>query len=350
MNTDLPLISIIIPCYKVEKFLSKCVNSTLQQTYKNLEIILIDDGSPDNTGILCDKLSILDPRIKVIHKKNGGLSSARNVGVRTATGEWVMFLDGDDWIEPKMCESMLDEIQQRSTLDLVMCSWVRDFNGHLQYYTYEFNDKEIFVGEQCKKLMGQMLNFKNYIGDAVCKLIRRDLLIENNIFHREDLRQGVEGIYFSTLLFDKIKEAIFINKPFYHYVYNNQSITSIMTEQTINLLTKGYDAIHQIISTKEDTNYLQECFSSRVLSGIISASLRGIMNPFNTYTWKKRIQLMSALLDTEIIQYYIHQFYPCKDLTYSKNLILYILTHKYYRIIYMIAVIRNIQLHMKNFL
>ena len=101
------LISIIVPVYNVEKYIHECVDSIINQTYKNIEIILVDDGSPDNCGKICDEYAKKDNRIKVIHKPNGGLSDARNHGIDVANGEWLMFIDSDDWIEPNMAEKLL---------------------------------------------------------------------------------------------------------------------------------------------------------------------------------------------------------------------------------------------------
>src|SRR5665647_2657921 len=101
-----PLISIIVPIYKVENYIRNCVDSILNQTYKNLEVILVDDGSTDNCGNICDEYSLKDNRIKTIHKKNGGLSSARNAGLDVAKGEYIGFIDSDDWIEKDMYESL----------------------------------------------------------------------------------------------------------------------------------------------------------------------------------------------------------------------------------------------------
>ena len=98
------LISVIVPIYNVEKYLDKCIESIVNQTYKNLEIILVDDESPDNCPEICDKWAERDSRIKVIHKENGGAGSARNAGIEASSGEWIGFVDGDDWIEPNMYE------------------------------------------------------------------------------------------------------------------------------------------------------------------------------------------------------------------------------------------------------
>ena len=110
MNNE--LISIIVPVYKVEKYLEKCVKSIIGQTYKNLEIILVDDGSPDNCGKLCDEFAALDNRIKVYHKENGGLSDARNYGVEKATGKYIGFVDSDDYIHEEMYEKLYIAIKK----------------------------------------------------------------------------------------------------------------------------------------------------------------------------------------------------------------------------------------------
>lgn len=109
-----PLISVIIPVYKVEKYLDKCVASVVSQTYENLEIILVDDGSPDNCPAMCDEWAKKDNRIKVIHKENGGLSDARNRGIEIATGEYIMFVDSDDYLDETMCDKLYALISQHN--------------------------------------------------------------------------------------------------------------------------------------------------------------------------------------------------------------------------------------------
>lgn len=104
-------ISIIIPVYKVEPYLRQCLDSVVNQTYKNLEIILVDDGSPDNCGAICDEYAKKDERIRVIHKRNEGLPAARNEGIRAATGEWLAFVDSDDWCELDYYEKLIDAVK-----------------------------------------------------------------------------------------------------------------------------------------------------------------------------------------------------------------------------------------------
>ncbi len=121
------MISVIIPIYNVEKYLTKCIESVINQTYKNLEIILVNDGSTDNSKEIIDKYSSIDSRIKVINKKNGGLSDARNVGIELAKGEYITFLDSDDWIELNMYEKLYKYIKQENA-DIVQCSYQKVYD------------------------------------------------------------------------------------------------------------------------------------------------------------------------------------------------------------------------------
>ena len=122
------LISIIVPVYKVEPYLNKCVDSIINQTYKNIEIILVDDGSPDNCGKICDDYTKKDSRIKVIHKKNGGLSDARNYGIEASIGDYIMFVDSDDYISANMCEILL-KTAKKYNADIINCNFEEVFSN-----------------------------------------------------------------------------------------------------------------------------------------------------------------------------------------------------------------------------
>ena len=122
------LISIIVPVYNVEKYIDKCIKSILEQTYKNLQIILIDDGSQDKSGQICDEYELQDNRIEVIHKKNGGLSDARNLGIKKARGEYIGFVDSDDYISKNMYEDMYKIIQEKDS-DVCICNVYNVIDG-----------------------------------------------------------------------------------------------------------------------------------------------------------------------------------------------------------------------------
>ncbi len=134
------LISVIVPVYKVEPYLDKCVQSIVEQTYRNLEIILVDDGSPDNCGAMCDAWARRDGRIKVIHKENGGLSDARNAGLAAASGEYIGFVDSDDWISPEFYEALYTAIQKGSVIAASGIVWAYDDHLEADAHPYAGRD------------------------------------------------------------------------------------------------------------------------------------------------------------------------------------------------------------------
>ena len=125
---DKPLISVIVPIYNTEKYLKKCLDSIINQTYKNLQIILIDDGSGDNSGEICDEYATKDSRIQVIHKQNAGVTAARNDGLDMATGDYIGFVDSDDWIEPNMYEEMMANLIKTGA-DFVHTGFIKELHG-----------------------------------------------------------------------------------------------------------------------------------------------------------------------------------------------------------------------------
>lgn len=178
-----PLISVIVPVYKVEKYLQKCIDSILNQTYENLEIILVDDGSPDNCPRICDEYARRDGRVRVIHKQNGGLSDARNAGLKVFCGEYLMFVDSDDWIEPNYVEAMF-AVATRHDLDLVISGVT---------YTYENEDRK----NECAPAGNDVVELvsNSLMGYAWNKLYRRNIVkreFENII--REDMLFNL-GVY-----------------------------------------------------------------------------------------------------------------------------------------------------------
>lgn len=143
------MISVIIPIYKVEEYLDQCVSSVINQTYTDLEVILVDDGSPDQCPKMCDEWATKDSRIKVIHKKNGGLSDARNAGLEVATGEYIAFLDSDDYIEPEMYHTLYDIIKQDDTLGIASCLFYTDTDGKIDIMDkkWDFTNNVIVKGD-----------------------------------------------------------------------------------------------------------------------------------------------------------------------------------------------------------
>lgn len=210
------LISIIVPVYNVEKYIHECVDSIINQTYKNIEIILVDDGSPDNCGKICDEYAEKDSRIKVIHKENGGLSDARNCGIDAASGEWLMFVDSDDYIESDMAQKLLDAAKKENA-DMAVCS-VTLFKDNKRYTpdTY-FSPEHTVSGIQLLK--EKWLNVQFVI--ACNKIYRKELF--------EGIRYPVgkfhEDEFVIHYLLYKSQKVSIIEDKLYNYRQNEKSIT-----------------------------------------------------------------------------------------------------------------------------
>lgn len=210
------LISVIVPIYKVEEYLDRCVNSIVNQTYKNLEIILVNDGSPDNCPQMCDEWAKKDNRIKVIHKKNGGLSDARNAGINVAAGGIISFIDSDDWIELDMFEKMINCMQEDSS-DVVSCgvNWVTEDGKSLKCVSVEKN--EILDVVSC---MHEIINdnkLKQHVWNKIYKTeIIKHIAFEKGKYH--------EDAFWSYQVFGRVNRVSLMRDAFYNYVQRNNSI------------------------------------------------------------------------------------------------------------------------------
>lgn len=174
MNENMPQISIIVPVYKVEKYLERCIRSIVSQIYQNLEIILVDDGSPDKCGEICETFAQSDSRIKVYHKENGGLSDARNFGVERAHGEYIAFIDSDDYIAPNYIEYLFGLLNKHNA-DIACCCMTETDGDTADYRTNEDIPKEQLLtgNEACRELLG---NRHDVLVTAWGKLYRSDIV------------------------------------------------------------------------------------------------------------------------------------------------------------------------------
>ena len=180
-----PLISVIVPIYKVEEYLDRCVESIVNQTYKNLEIILVDDGSPDNCPQMCDFWAEKDSRIKVVHKENGGLSDARNAGMPFAIGDVVSFIDSDDWVELDMFEKMLSRMQKDNS-DIVSCGvkWVEEDGTVIRDVTVNAN--EVLDTHSAMKELINDNKFKQHVWNKLYKYeLIKGIPFEKGRYHED---------------------------------------------------------------------------------------------------------------------------------------------------------------------
>lgn len=211
-----PLISVIVPIYNVEQYLCRCVECLTAQTYKNLEIILVDDGSPDNCPQFCEAYAKKDSRIKVIHKKNGGLSDARNAGMTIATGEYISFIDSDDYVSNDFIETLYNTLLSENS-DIVECSVVKFYeDGHFDEYKDDLNITSYNTEESLSKLIAEN-PFKQHVW---------------NKLYKTDLVSGVpyavgklnEDEFWTYQIFGQAKKVTRFNKTMYYYFQRQSSI------------------------------------------------------------------------------------------------------------------------------
>lgn len=217
------LISVIIPVYNVEKYLERCVKSVIAQTYKNLEIILVDDGSKDNSGKLCDELAKLDTRIKVIHKTNEGISSTRNHGMKIATGDYIGFVDSDDYIAEDMFETLYN-LAEENNAEISIVS----------YYEM-YKERLISVRDSGKlEIMSKQEAIKELLIDTKIQSYTWNKLFKKELFSNLEFPTGknFEDIATILLLFEKCDKVVLLEKPKYYYLRRDDSIVGVRNSKT----------------------------------------------------------------------------------------------------------------------
>lgn len=227
-----PLISIIIPVYKVEPYLRRCVDSVINQTYTNLEIILVDDGSPDDCPQICDEYAARDKRIIVIHKKNGGLSDARNAGLDICKGEYISFVDSDDWIRKDYAETLVD-IARKEQADIIVGKFKKIFDEknyiESEQIKYHYSIEVLNNRQSIEKLFG---NDCIFFGIA-CGKLYSETLLKTIRFPTEVLHEDDYTLY--KILYSS-KKTIFIDCPLYFYFQRKTSIMGSAKPSSIRAL------------------------------------------------------------------------------------------------------------------
>ena len=234
-------ISVIVPVYNVEQYLERCVDSIINQTYTNLEIILVNDGSTDNSGKLCDELAKKDERIRVIHKENGGLSDARNRGIDESESDLVGFIDSDDYIDSDMYEVLLKNLNDTDA-DLSMCALYDVYNNTPEV---QVTNKETWKlsSEQAIKMV---MEAKILSVTAVNKLYRKSLFIDLKF----EVGKIAEDAFIMIKLLDKCEKIVATNEKKYYYVHRENSITTQKFSTKFLNVIEAYEQNSNIISEK----------------------------------------------------------------------------------------------------
>lgn len=252
-NMDIPKLSVIIPVYKAELYLNRCINSVLDQTFQDFEILLINDGSPDHSGDICDEYSRKDNRVRVFHKENGGVSSARNVGLKEAKGEWIGFVDSDDWIEKDFFANIIDALLKYNLVDVVLFGYTKEIAPDV-FVSKRSNCQSKVFNVDDESLVGL---FESQVWNYFFK---KDI-IKNNGFLFDESISYAEDVLFIVDYLSCAKNICYLNIA--SYIYNDFNISST----TYISVKKNLDHLRVAVNIYKNIN------SNRALLSKIISSL-----------------------------------------------------------------------------
>lgn len=265
------LVSVIIPVYNVSKYLNKCLESVINQTYNNLEIIIVDDGSTDSSGDICDSFAARDNRITVLHQPNHGVSNARNNGINIATGTYACIIDSDDYLDLNYVETLV-MYAQRDNLDLVACGvYVAEKEDGTYEYIHESCSDDLLDNKETIK---QLFLSSGFRGWGVNKLYSLDIIKNKNIRYHEDIKYCEDELFCLEYIVN-VKKARFIKEPLYHYMLNLSSVNHLMYQQKVfNYRAldrlKADEICNEIVSSYNDRELLSIFNCRRFLSNKIT--------------------------------------------------------------------------------
>lgn len=294
------LISVIVPVYNAEKYLDRCIQSIINQKYKKLEIILIDDGSKDNSLEICKSYANKDDRIQVIHKENAGVSAARNTGIEAASGDYIAFVDSDDYIDENMYFNMMQKASEYNC-DLVMCDCYKVRGNNKSIFTHDirsgFYDKNQLYKEYFDKLlMLDSINYPATISNCVL-LIRRNIIKENNLRYPEGIKYSEDLLFGSEIMYYVNRFYYLKEECYYYYIDNPTSATNTYYEKKWDNFLELYNKINSFFSNKEDfdfTNQINYCLLFFIYNSI------GDIYGSNKSLFQKRDTILKILNNKQV--------------------------------------------------
>lgn len=282
MECSKPLVSVIVPIYNVEEYLAQCLESLIKQTYTNLQILCVNDGSTDNSKVILSKYADLDQRIMCLDKPNGGLSSARNYAHAYVNGQYIMYLDSDDWIEPDTCEYAVSAAMESQT-DVVIWNYTREMGGVSSPKMIFDENKRVFTSEnEIRNLHRRFVGLyqdelahpekANALDTAWGKLYRAEIILRNGIEFVDTKIIGTEDALFNLYVFGYVKRAVYLPENLNHYRRNNESS---LTKTYKRKLREQWQCLHGIMRDYIAQNGLDESFETS-LNNRIALSIIGL--------------------------------------------------------------------------
>lgn len=274
------MISIVVPVYNVAPYLPQCLDSLVNQTYRDIEIICVNDGSTDESAKILDEYAIRDNRVHVIHQQNRGLSGARNTALEKVQGEWIMFVDSDDWIDVTCCQKVLD-CANKNNVDVVLWGYRKSYKD----YSVDkklFETDRFFFESEIKILRQQMIapigeDLKNIermdgLGTLWGKLYKRELMAAKRLVDINEIGSA-EDVLFNIDVFGWVQSAYYINECLYNYRKEDQSYTKRYRPMLVQQWGCLFDRVNQIIARENLSENFTEALNNRVLLSIIGVGL-----------------------------------------------------------------------------
>lgn len=256
----IPKVSIIVPIYNVEKYLDRCIQSLVNQTLNDIEIILVDDGSPDNCPQMCDEYAQKDNRIKVIHKQNAGLGYARNSGLDVAIGEYVAFVDSDDYVDTAMYETLYERAN-KTNADATFCGFNTEVAKGVWHESREVEQDQLWEGNDVKEFMYNMIasgkgvrQERLYQMSVWHAIYKREIIANNKLAFPSEREVVSEDIPFQVDFLKNANKVLYLNMHFYYYCLNGSSLTATFKKEKFY----GYNKLRECLLSKiNDTEYYQ---------------------------------------------------------------------------------------------
>lgn len=335
-------VSIILPIYNVEKYLDRCMDSLLNQTLKDIEIIMVNDGSPDNCPKMCDEYAKNDNRVIVVHKKNGGLGFARNSGLDIATGEYVAFVDSDDYVGLDMYKTLYDRAET-DRCDAVFCAFRTEVRENKWMYSDEVDADKLWKGKEVQQFMLDMIASgagvkaeRLYQMSVWHSIYKRSLIEKEHLRFVSERKVASEDIPFQVDFLSKANIVAYVSKTFYSYCLNGTSLTATLKPEKYD----RYKQLRACLLTKfTDLEYVSRV--NRLFIGYTRSYLYDIMNS----TWKNKMDMIRKILSDNIWIAVGRSYSPTNLPFVSKSIYQFILSSSAWALyfwMYLIVAVRKV--------
>lgn len=335
------MVSIIIPVYSVKKeYLDQCLESVLEQTFEDIEVLLVDDGAVGNLPQICDDYGLIDERVKVIHQENAGASAARNAGLEACQGEYVTFVDSDDYISKDTVAEALERIKE-DNLDILLWGSYKCYDSYKEKYMPYDEDVRLFEGELKDQLMLKTMagSLSFYVkpatkfgsGSCCSKLYRTAFLRENGLKYPVGVKRA-EDVNFNIRAFDAAKRIGYLNRHFYYYRQHGESATYQYRENGIRVFTQALSKLAEFLKTSDKPELFWQIYYQRCIFFLLESLDMDYLNPENKKPMNQRIAELKEVADSEPYKAAVMKIDP-KYLSLPKRIPVFLLKLKWMRLL-----------------